>query len=181
RPSAASLYAGAAVGSAGARSHGRGAAPVPYHQGRGAEPDPSALGLRLPSTLPDGGRRLQAVAPATARAAAGPLGGVHRGQLNTRTARRVRGDVSQSGEMKRRNSMRARLILAAAALSLGVAGATTGGSALAQTPKRGGILTYMIPADSPPSFDGHRETTFATVHAAAPFYSVLIRVPPDNP
>jgi len=77
--------------------------------------------------------------------------------------------------------MRARLILAAAALSLGVAGATTGGSALAQTPKRGGILTYMIPADSPPSFDGHRETTFATVHAAAPFYSVLIRVPPDNP
>ena len=32
------------------------------------------------------------------------------------------------------------------------------------TPKRGGILTYMIPADSPPSFDGHRESTFATVH-----------------
>ena len=51
----------------------------------------------------------------------------------------------------------------------------------AQTPKRGGTLTYMIPADAPPSFDGHRETTFATVHAAAPFYSVLIRVPPDNP
>ena len=39
----------------------------------------------------------------------------------------------------------------------------------------------MIPADAPPSFDGHRETTYATVHAAAPFYSVLIRVPPDNP
>ena len=39
----------------------------------------------------------------------------------------------------------------------------------------------MIPADAPPSFDGHRETTFATVHAAAPFYSVLIRVQPDNP
>jgi len=48
-------------------------------------------------------------------------------------------------------------------------------------PKRGGTLTYMIPADAPPSFDGHRETTFATVHAVAPFYSVLIRVPPDNP
>ena len=41
--------------------------------------------------------------------------------------------------------------------------------AAAETPKRGGILTYMIPADAPPSFDGHRETTFATVHAAAPF------------
>src|SRR6476469_9259564 len=49
------------------------------------------------------------------------------------------------------------------------------------TPKRGGILTFMIPADSPPSFDGHRENTFATVHAVAPFYSVLIRVKPDDP
>jgi hypothetical protein len=25
----------------------------------------------------------------------------------------------------------------------------------------------MIPADAPPSFDAHRETTYATVHAAA--------------
>ena len=39
----------------------------------------------------------------------------------------------------------------------------------------------MIPADAPPSFDGHRETTYATVHTAAPFYSVLIRVNPENP
>jgi peptide/nickel transport system substrate-binding protein len=54
--------------------------------------------------------------------------------------------------------------------------------ALAQeTPKRGGILTFMIPADSPPSFDGHRENTFATIHAMAPFYSVLIRANPENP
>src|SRR5258706_1000545 len=51
----------------------------------------------------------------------------------------------------------------------------------AETPKRGGTLTYMIPADAPPSFDGHRETTFATVHSAAPFYSVLIRVDPKDP
>jgi peptide/nickel transport system substrate-binding protein len=50
-----------------------------------------------------------------------------------------------------------------------------------ETPKRGGILTYMIPADAPPSFDGHREETYATVHATAPFYSVLIRINPDNP
>src|SRR5258708_4063589 len=49
------------------------------------------------------------------------------------------------------------------------------------SPKRGGILTYMIPADSPPSFDGHRENTFATIHAVAPFYSVLLRANPDNP
>ena len=50
-----------------------------------------------------------------------------------------------------------------------------------ETPKRGGILTFMIPADAPPSLDGNRETTFATVQGAAPFYSVLIRVNPDNP
>jgi peptide/nickel transport system substrate-binding protein len=51
----------------------------------------------------------------------------------------------------------------------------------AETPKRGGTLTYMIPADAPPSFDGHRENTFATIHAVAPFYSVLIRVNLEDP
>ena len=60
-------------------------------------------------------------------------------------------------------------------LSLGLS------AAAAETPKRGGTLTYMIPADAPPSFDGHREGTFATVHAVAPFYSVLVRVNPENP
>src|SRR5437879_1880762 len=50
-----------------------------------------------------------------------------------------------------------------------------------ETPKNGGILIYVIPADAPPSFDAHRETTFATIHSAAPFYSVLIRVDPSNP
>ena len=50
-----------------------------------------------------------------------------------------------------------------------------------EEPKHGGTLTYMIPADAPPSFDGHRESTYATVHSVAPFYSVLIRVNPDNP
>src|SRR5271166_4503530 len=49
------------------------------------------------------------------------------------------------------------------------------------TPKRGGTLTYMIPADAPPSLDGHREGTFAMLHAVAPFYSVLMRVNPENP
>ncbi len=53
--------------------------------------------------------------------------------------------------------------------------------AAAESPKRGGTLTYMIAADAPPSFDAHREGTFATVHSAAPFYSVLIRINPDDP
>jgi peptide/nickel transport system substrate-binding protein len=48
------------------------------------------------------------------------------------------------------------------------------------TIKRGSILKFVVP-DEPPSFDGHRETTFALIHPIAPFYSVLIRVNPDNP
>jgi peptide/nickel transport system substrate-binding protein len=51
----------------------------------------------------------------------------------------------------------------------------------ADTPKRGGVLTYMIPADAPPSLDGHREGTYATMHSVAPFYSVLLRVDPADP
>ncbi|HML10968.1 MAG TPA: ABC transporter substrate-binding protein [Stellaceae bacterium] len=55
------------------------------------------------------------------------------------------------------------------------------GPALADEPKRGGTLVYMIPADAPPSFDGHKESTFATVHGFAPFYSLLVRINPENP
>ncbi len=54
------------------------------------------------------------------------------------------------------------------------------GSRAAETPKRGGILTFMVPHD-PPSYDGHREITFAIIHPIAPFYSVLIRVNPEDP
>ncbi len=50
-----------------------------------------------------------------------------------------------------------------------------------EAPKHGGTLTYMIPADAPPSFDAHREETYATIHSAAPFYSTLVRADPANP
>jgi peptide/nickel transport system substrate-binding protein len=53
--------------------------------------------------------------------------------------------------------------------------------ARAEAPKLGDTLTYVIAADAPPSFDAHREATFATVYSGAPFYSVLIRVDPNNP
>ena len=72
---------------------------------------------------------------------------------------------------------RSRLAAAAAVFAL----TTTLATAQEESPKYGGTLTYMIPADAPPSFDAHRETTFATIHSAAPFYSVLIRVNPNNP
>ena len=78
--------------------------------------------------------------------------------------------------------MKFRKSLWAAALGTALVGAASVAPASAdETPKHGGILTYMIPAESPPSLDGHRETTYATVHATAPFYSVLIRVDPQNP
>ena len=62
-------------------------------------------------------------------------------------------------------------LLAACALCASVAHAE---------PKKGGTLKFVVP-DEPPSFDGHKETTFALIHPIAPFYSVLIRVDPDNP
>ncbi len=71
---------------------------------------------------------------------------------------------------------------AALAASLGALLTTAAFAASADdTPKAGGVLNYVIPADAPPSFDAHRETTFATIHSAAPFYSLLIRVDPSNP
>ena len=63
-----------------------------------------------------------------------------------------------------------------------VVGASMGlaGPAIAQTPKSGGILNFVV-GSSIPTFDGHRESTFGMVHPIRPFYSTLIRVNPDNP
>jgi peptide/nickel transport system substrate-binding protein len=44
----------------------------------------------------------------------------------------------------------------------------------AETPRSGGTLTFAVAA-KPPSYDGHRETTFATMHPVAPHYSTLLR------
>ena len=46
-------------------------------------------------------------------------------------------------------------------------------------PRRGGELVYVVSAE-PPSFDGHRETTFAVIHPVSPHYSTLARFDPDN-
>jgi len=67
------------------------------------------------------------------------------------------------------------------AVGLGAALAMAWPAGAAETPKPGGSLTYMISADAPPTFDGHRETTYATIHSVAPYYSVLVRINPDNP
>ncbi len=67
------------------------------------------------------------------------------------------------------------------AVLCGAAAFFTAPASAGEMPKYGGTLTYMIPADAPPSFDGHRESTYATVHSVAPFYSVLIRINPEDP
>ncbi|HZK90899.1 MAG TPA: ABC transporter substrate-binding protein [Stellaceae bacterium] len=76
---------------------------------------------------------------------------------------------------------RAAVVAAVLALAVPAAASRAAPRAADETPKRGGTLTYLIPADAPPSFDGHKESTFATVHAFAPFYSLLVRINPDNP
>jgi peptide/nickel transport system substrate-binding protein len=67
------------------------------------------------------------------------------------------------------------------AVAVGMCAAAAAPGRAEETPKYGGTLTYMIPADSPPSFDAQREETYATIHSAAPFYSTLIRINPMNP
>lgn len=50
----------------------------------------------------------------------------------------------------------------------------------AQAQKKGGTLTYVV-GSKIPSYDGHAESTFGMIHPIRPFYSLLIRVNPDNP
>jgi peptide/nickel transport system substrate-binding protein len=77
--------------------------------------------------------------------------------------------------------MKGMRVNALCAVVAGVAiGIGTAGPAGAETPKHGGILKYVVP-DEPPSFDGHIETTFALIHPVRPFYSVLIKINPENP
>lgn len=47
-------------------------------------------------------------------------------------------------------------------------------TAAAEQPRAGGQLTFIVGAE-PPSFDGHRETTFAMLHPTAPHYSLLLK------
>ena len=46
--------------------------------------------------------------------------------------------------------------------------------------KKGGTLNFVV-GSRIPSYDGHKETTFGMIHPIRPFYSLLIRVNPNNP
>jgi peptide/nickel transport system substrate-binding protein len=53
--------------------------------------------------------------------------------------------------------------------------------AVVPSPARvGGDLTFVVPAE-PPSYDAHREETFALIHPAAPHYNTLLRIDPLDP
>src|SRR5256712_413818 len=49
----------------------------------------------------------------------------------------------------------------------------------AQQPRTGGTLTFIVSAE-PPSFDAHREVTFALIHPARPHYNLLVKFDPLN-
>jgi peptide/nickel transport system substrate-binding protein len=48
-----------------------------------------------------------------------------------------------------------------------------------ETPRPGGELIFVVPAE-PPSYDAHRESTFALIHPTAPHYNTLLRVDPAD-
>ncbi|MBI4522960.1 MAG: ABC transporter substrate-binding protein, partial [Deltaproteobacteria bacterium] len=48
-----------------------------------------------------------------------------------------------------------------------------------EKPRSGGELVFAV-GGTPPSFDGHRETTFAMIHPIAPHYSLLLRFDSQN-
>ena len=48
-----------------------------------------------------------------------------------------------------------------------------------ERPRQGGELVFVVPAE-PPSYDAHREGTFALIHPTAPHYNTLLRIDPTD-
>jgi peptide/nickel transport system substrate-binding protein len=71
--------------------------------------------------------------------------------------------------------MRSLLVSLALALTLGPVAT----AAAQDRPRAGGELIFVVPAE-PPSFDGHREETFAMLHPVAPHYNTLMRTDPTD-
>ncbi len=72
------------------------------------------------------------------------------------------------------------ILLAACTQGPARSGAPTGApSGAAEQPRAGGQLVFIVSAE-PPSFDGHKETTFAMLHPTAPHYSLLLRFDPND-
>lgn len=67
--------------------------------------------------------------------------------------------------------------IGAAAMAAVATGALADGHG---TPKAGGTLDFVV-GSKIPSYDAHVETTFGMIHPISPFYSLLIRVNPNEP
>src|SRR5256885_12408595 len=61
----------------------------------------------------------------------------------------------------------------------GTPGSPAASLAGGEKPTSGGTLTFVVNAE-PPSYDGHRETTFALLHPIAPHYSLLYKFDPND-
>lgn len=48
-----------------------------------------------------------------------------------------------------------------------------------EKPRHGGILTFAVGSE-PPTYDGHRESTFAVIHPIGPHYSYLLKFIPEQ-
>jgi peptide/nickel transport system substrate-binding protein len=71
-------------------------------------------------------------------------------------------------------------VFLALSVALVVGGMIPGHHARAQErPRYGGELVFLVPSE-PPSYDGHREGTFGTVHPLAPLYNTLLRIDPTD-
>src|SRR4051812_13664456 len=93
------------------------------------------------------------------------------------TRRALRGGLRRCGASigRERLEFAMRLTLAAAFTACVATGpAVAADPPNSEAPKRGGALTYLIATDAPPSFDAHREQSYALIHPVAPYYSVLI-------
>ena len=66
------------------------------------------------------------------------------------------------------------------AVGTGVVLGAFGTAGTAHAIKKGGILNFVV-GSKIPSYDGHVENTFGMIHPIRPFYSLLIRINPDNP
>ena len=80
--------------------------------------------------------------------------------------------------MSTHDNSKVRLLYGLVAVALPVLSASLA-PALAQTPKKGGILSYAV-VSSPPGYDCHAEITFGAFHVLSPHYSLLFKIDGHN-
>ncbi|MFQ5684292.1 MAG: ABC transporter substrate-binding protein [Candidatus Binatia bacterium] len=76
--------------------------------------------------------------------------------------------------MRRPRKLSWNMVLTAAVMALLTFATLSPLGLTAEKPRYGGQLVMAVPKD-PPSFDGHRENTFALIHPVAPHYSLLLK------